>query len=264
MRIQDMFDLSGKVAIITGGGRGIGYFISKGMAESGASVVIASRKLQNCEKVASEIRYGMGVKTMALKCDLRSEEEISNLVEVVVKNFKRIDILVNNSGSGWLASTLEYPIDKWDRVMNINVRGPWILTQKVARVMKDTGGGKIIFVSSIMGMRGASEKTQPAIAYNASKGALNAMTMDLAVKWAPYGIYVNAVAPGSFKTEMTSYYDLEEYNKVRDIVLSSTPLGRQGGEDDIKGVAVFLASDASNFITGQIITVDGGSTVLAH
>lgn len=259
MRIQEMFSLSEKVAIVTGGGRGIGEFISWGMAEAGASVVIASRKLENCQKVANEI-HEIGAKALALKCDLRNEEDICNLVDATIKEFKRIDIIVNNSGWGWLAPTFEYPIDKWDRVMNINVRGPWILTQRVASVMKDRGGGKIIFISSIMGMRGASEKIQPAVAYNASKGALMAMTMDLAVKWAPYNIYVNAIAPGSFKTEMTSYYDMEEYSEARDMILSSVPLGRQGGEDDIKGVAVFLASDASNFITGQIIPVDGGCT----
>lgn len=259
MKIKEMFGLSGKVAIVTGGGRGIGEFISRGMAEAGASVVIASRKLENCQKVVGEI-HKLGAKAMALKCDLQNEEDIGNLVDATIKEFKRIDILVNNSGWGWLAPTFEYPIDKWDRVMNINVRGPWILTQRVANLMKDRGGGKIIFISSIMGMRGASEKTQPAVAYNASKGALIAMTMDLAVKWAPYNIYVNAIAPGSFKTEMTSYYDMEEYGEVRDMILSAIPLGRQGEEDDIKGTAVFLASEASNFITGQIITVDGGST----
>ena len=263
MKIQELFSLNGKVAIVTGGGRGIGYFISKAMAESGANVVVASRKMENCQKVADEIQ-GLGVKALALKCDLRNEEEISSLVDATMKEFKKIDILVNNSGWGWLAPTFEYPIDKWDRVMSTNVRGPWILTQKVANLMKDSGGGKIIFISSVMGMRGASEKTQPAIAYNTSKGALIAMTMDLAVKWAPYNIYVNAIAPGSFRTEMTSYYDMEEYRETRNIILSLTPLGRQGGEDDIKGVAVFLASDASNFITGQTITVDGGSTALLH
>jgi gluconate 5-dehydrogenase len=153
------------VAIVSGGGRGLGRFIAEGLAEAGASVVIASRKLANCEKAAGEIAK-LGVKTLAVKCDTASAEDIDNLVNAAMKEFGAIDILVNNAGITWGAPTLDFPLDKWDKIFAVNVRGVWILTQKVANIMKDKGGGKVINISSIFGSRGSIEEGHPAVAYN--------------------------------------------------------------------------------------------------
>ena len=257
MNIGEIFSLKGKVAIVTGGGRGIGKFIATGFAEAGADVVIASRKVQNCEKVARELAK-LGVKTLALKCDTASEEDIANLVEATMKEFDRIDILVNNAGITWGAPTLEFPLDRWDKIFEVNVRGVWILTQKVANIMKDKGGGKIINISSIFGSRGSLEEGHPAVAYNSSKAAVEVLTKNLAVKLARYNIYVNCIAPGFFRTDMMEYVFKPDMKPILDLTLAQIPLFKYGGEEHIKGIAVLLASRASDFMTGAIIPVDGG------
>ncbi|PKL18845.1 MAG: gluconate 5-dehydrogenase, partial [Spirochaetae bacterium HGW-Spirochaetae-5] len=142
MKVKDMFDLSGKVAIITGGGRGIGEFMAEGLAEAGADIVLASRKVETCEATGKRLAEANGVKYLAVKCDLGKEEDIQNLVDSAMKKFGRVDILINNSGVTWGAPTLEFPIEGWDKIFNVNVRGVWILTQKIANIMKDSGGGK--------------------------------------------------------------------------------------------------------------------------
>ncbi|OQW95167.1 MAG: gluconate 5-dehydrogenase, partial [Beggiatoa sp. IS2] len=251
------FSLKDKVAIVTGGGRGIGKFIATGLAEAGAHLVIGSRKAAKLETTAEKLRE-LGVKVLLIPCDMEKEADINQLVELTLKEFGRIDILVNNAGVTWGAPTFDYPLDKWDRIMNVNVRGLWILTQKVGNVMKKQGGGKIIMIASIMGLRGADEQSQPAVAYNAAKGAVINLTRDLALKWAPHGIYVNAIAPGFFATDMMKF--LEENPTLKQSMLTKVPLNRIGMEDDIKGVATFLAANASDYVTGEIIVVDGGYT----
>jgi NAD(P)-dependent dehydrogenase (short-subunit alcohol dehydrogenase family) len=257
MNVQEMFDLKGKVAIITGGGRGIGKFIATGLAEAGANVVIASRKVANCEKVAQELAK-LGVKTLALKCDTGSEEDIANLVEATMKEFGRIDILVNNAGITWGAPTLEFPLDRWDKIFEVNVRGVWILSQKVANIMKEKGGGKIINISSIFGSRGSIEEGHPAIAYNSSKAAIEVLTKNLAVKLARYNIYINCIAPGFFRTDMMEYIFKPDMKPILDLTVAQIPLLKYGEEEHVKGLAVFLASKASDFMTGSIIPLDGG------
>lgn len=257
MNVKEMFDLTGKVAVVTGGARGIGRFIATGLAEAGADIVVASRKVANCEKVAGELA-GLGVKTLAVKCDMASEDDIGNLVDATMKEFGTIDILVNNAGITWGAPTLEFPLDRWDKIFAVNVRGVWILSQKTANIMKDRGGGKIINISSIFGSRGSIEEGHPAVAYNSSKAAIEVLTKNLAVKLARYKIYVNAIAPGFFRTDMMEYIFKPEMKSILDIMLGQIPLGTYGEEDDVKGVAVFLASQASNFMTGAIIPLDGG------
>jgi NAD(P)-dependent dehydrogenase (short-subunit alcohol dehydrogenase family) len=257
MNISEMFSLKGKVAVITGGGRGIGKFIAHGLAEAGADVVIASRKVQKCEEVAKELA-NLGVKTLAVKCDMASDEDIAGLVEAAMKEFGRIDILVNNAGITWGAPTLEFPLDKWDKIFQVNVRGVWILTQKVANIMKDAGGGKVINISSVFGSRGSIEEGHPAVPYNSSKAAIEILTKNLAVKLARYNIYINCIAPGFFRTDMMEYVFKPEMKPILDLTLAQIPLVKYGEEDHIKGLAVFLASKASDFITGAIIPVDGG------
>jgi len=258
MKLHDLFKLNGKVALVTGGGRGIGKFIATGLAEAGADLVLTSRKMKNLDPAAHEITEETGVSVLSIACDVAREEDIDRMLAMAMKKYGRIDILVNNAGATWGAPTLDFPLDKWDQLFNVNVRGVWILTQKVARIMKGQGGGNIINVSSFLGFRGSEESTHPAVAYNATKAAINVLTMNLAVKLAPYNIRVNAIAPGFFRTDIMAYLDKPEFETARSEIIHSIPLRRFGEMDDMKGLAVFLASDASAYMTGHILTNDGG------
>jgi gluconate 5-dehydrogenase len=258
MHVNGLFDLSGKTALVTGGGRGIGRHLAIGLAEAGADVVVASRNLANCEETAAAIS-DLGRRGLAIECDLADPEAVAALADRAEREFGRVDVLVNNAGVIWGAPTLDYPIDGWDKVFDVNVRGLWLLTQRVARGMKQRGGGSIVHISSISAMRGADEAAEPAIAYSASKGAVHALTRDLAVKLAPHGIRVNAIAPGPFDTAMLDHVRHDD-DALR-AFLEQVPMRRYGGEDDIKGAIVFFASEASRFVTGQILAVDGGMIV---
>jgi gluconate 5-dehydrogenase len=257
MRVQELFNLQGKVALVTGGGRGIGKFIATGLAEAGADLAIASRKVQNCEKVAGELKR-LGVRVSAFSCDVTKVEDLENLVKATMDTFGRIDVLVNNSGMTWGAPTLEYPLDKFEKIMATNVRSVFLLSQKVAKIMIAQKGGKIINVASTSSFRGADEDIHPALAYNAAKGAVATLTKDLAIKLAKYNIHVNAIAPGYFGTDMLTWLEDEKNKAAREKIYGLIPLHRVGREDDVKGLAVLLASAASNFMTGEIILVDGG------
>ena len=257
MDVKALFDLKGKVSIVTGGARGIGRFIATGLAEAGSDVVIASRKLENCRKAADALK-ALGVRTLAVKCDTGVPAEIDALIEATLKEFGTIDVVVNNAGITWGAPTLEFPQDKWEKIFDVNVKGVWLLSQKAARVMKEKGGGAIINISSIYGSRGSLEIAHPAVAYNPSKAAVEVLTKNLAIKLAPYKIRVNCIAPGFFKTDMMSYIFKPEMKDALDMTLSYIPLETYGEEDQIKGLAVFLASKASGYVTGGVFPVDGG------
>jgi NAD(P)-dependent dehydrogenase (short-subunit alcohol dehydrogenase family) len=256
MRVQALFDLSGRCALVTGGGRGIGRHIAMGLAEAGARVYLASRKLPGCEAVATEIAARGGT-ARALEADVSKPEDVERLVERVLSDTDRLHVLVNNAAVAWAAPTLDYPLAGWDRVFDLNVRGLFHLSQLVARHMRDAGGGSIVHVSSISAWKAAPDEEQPVVAYNASKGAVIALTRDMAVKLAPFHIRVNAIAPGPFDTDMLSHLR-DDPPRLR-AYLATIPLGRVGGEDDIKGAALFLASDASRFVTGHTLVVDGGA-----
>lgn len=258
MKVKDLFNLSGKVAVITGGGRGLGEFIAEGLAEAGADIVLASRKIEACEETGRRLAAENGVRYLAVKCDLAVDSEIDDLAGMAVENFGRVDILVNNSGVTWGAPTLDYPIEKWDAIFNVNVRGVWLLTQKVARIMKLNGGGKIINVSSIFGSRGSLESAHPAVPYNSSKAAIEVLTKNLAVKLAEHKINVNCIAPGFFHTDMMEYVFKPGMENMLDGMLHEIPLRKAGAAEDIKGLAVYLASGASDFMTGAVIPLDGG------
>jgi gluconate 5-dehydrogenase len=255
MALAALFDLSGRTALVTGGSRGIGRFLADGLAEAGAHVLVCSRKSEACETAAAEIRRAGGQAT-ALPADVADPESIEALVLDAIAVTGRVDILVNNAARAWSAPSMEYPLDGWDRVFDLNVRGAFWLSRLLAPQMKEHGGGSIINVSSLSAQLGASDDEQPIAAYPASKGALEAMTRDLAVKWAPHGIRVNAIQPGPFDTDMLAHI------KADPAVLAhhnaQVPLGRPGSPADMKGVGVFLASDASAFVTGSILRVDGG------
>jgi len=258
MKLNDMFNLKGKVALVTGGGRGIGKFIATGLAEAGADLVLTSRKMKNLEETAAELEKNCGVRIVPIACDVAKEDQITAMVAGALTKMKRIDILVNNAGATWGAPTLEFPLDRWDQLFNTNVRGVWILTQQVARAMKEQGRGAIINISSIMAFRGSEESMHPAVPYNSTKAAINLLTMNLAVKLAPYRIRVNAIAPGFFRTDMMAYIEKPGFEAAYEQMIGMIPLKREGDMDDMKGVAVFLASDAAAYMTGQVIAVDGG------
>ena len=255
MSVRELLSLTDKVAVVTGGGRGIGKFIAKGLAEAGANIVLASRKFENCVAAAKEVE-ALGVRSLPVQCDLEKVEDIGRLIEAAMKFFGRIDILVNNAGLTWGAPTLQYPLDKWEKVINVNLRAVFLLCKEVANIMVKQGRGKIINITSVLSFRGATEEMNSALPYNASKGAINALTLDLAVKLAKYHINVNGIAPGYFDTDLINY--AKQDKNFTQKFLSRIPMARLGGEDDIKGAAVFLASDASNYITGHILCVDGG------
>jgi len=258
MHVKQLFDLTGKAALVTGGGRGIGRHLAIGLAEAGADVAVASRKLANCDEAARAIE-DLGRRGVALEADVGRPDDVAALADRAIEAFGRLDVLVNNAGVIWGAPTLEFPVEAWDKVFDVNVRGLWLLSQRVARHMKEAGGGCIIHVSSISGFRGADEEAEPAIAYNASKGAVHTLTKDMAVKLAPHGIRVNAIAPGAFDTAMMDHvrHDEAELGEF----LKRVPMRRPGDEDDIKGAAVFLASEAARYVTGHILVVDGGMLV---
>jgi gluconate 5-dehydrogenase len=257
VHVRELFDLGGKCALVTGGGRGLGRHLALGLAEAGADVFVVSRNLGNCEAVAREIEK-LGRRGVALQADLSKPEAIERLLDQVLGDVPRLDVLVNNAARIWGAPTLEYPLEGWDRVFDLNVRGLWLLSQRVARHMKEQGGGSIIHISSYSGFRGATEEGMPAIAYNASKGAVLTLTKDMAVKLARHGIRVNGIAPGAFDTDMMEHLRADPQRLKR--FLATVPLRRSGGEDDIKGVVVFLASDAAAYVTGHTLVVDGGTT----
>ncbi len=254
MHVQKLFDLTGKVAIVTGGGRGLGQQIAEGFAEAGANVVVCSRKLEACEEVAEGLRK-LGVESFALKCDVSNPEDVKNVVEQTVERFGRIDILVNNSGASWGAPVEEMPLEAWQKVMNVNVTGTFLMSQAVGKVMIEQKAGKIINIASVAGLQGSNPKYMNAIGYNSSKGAVITFTKDLAVKWGPHGIYVNAIAPGFFPTKMSKGL----LDQGGEAILEGTPLRKFGTDTDLKGVALFLAAPASDFVTGDIVVVDGGA-----
>jgi gluconate 5-dehydrogenase len=256
VRVQELFDLTGKVAIVTGGGSGLGRQMATALAEAGADLVLCARKVDRCEETAAEVDR-IGRRALALACDVRDPEQVENVVRTAVAELGRVDILVNNAGTSWGASPEDVPREGWQKVIDVNLTGLFFFAQRAGRVMIDQGdGGKIVNVASVAAFRGAPEAAMNAIPYNASKGGVVALTIDLAVKWAPHRINVNAIAPGWFPTEMSG----STIEAGKDAFLRRIPLGRFGGDDDLKGTIVFLASAASSYVTGQTILVDGGQS----
>ncbi|WP_243113718.1 SDR family oxidoreductase [Desulfofundulus salinus] len=253
MKVQELFNLEGKVAVVTGGSSGLGEQASVALAEAGASVGVVARKVERCESTAERLR-SVGVKAIAVKCDVSKPADIDAMVESVLKEFGRIDILVNSAGVTWGAPAEDYPLERWQQILNVNVTGTFLCCQKVSRVMIGQRYGKIINLASIASFRGAEPEVMDAVGYQTSKGAVAIMTRDLAAKWARYGINVNAIAPGWFRTHMTrSFLEIKG-----EMVLKHIPLRRFGGEEDLKGAVVFLASEASRYVTGHVLCVDGG------
>ncbi|TDL80400.1 SDR family oxidoreductase [Peribacillus frigoritolerans] len=257
MTINELFSLKNKTAIVTGGGKGLGARMAMTLAEAGANVVVCSRDLKACEEVSEQLQ-AKGVKSLALQCDVSKQEDIERVVAGTLSQFGSIDILVNNSGTSWLAPALDHPADKWDKVMNVNVRGLFLFSQAAAKVMISQGGGKIINIASVTGMGGTQPELMDTIAYSTSKGAVLTFTKDLAVKLARHNIQVNAIAPGFFPTKMSRSV-LEKENAM---ILKGVPARRFGNEQDLDGAILFLSGKASDYVIGQVLVVDGGITAL--
>lgn len=246
------FDLSGKVAIVTGGGRGIGRAIALALASSGASVVISSRTQKEIEAVAEEIKKAGG-KSLPVVADLTVSDQLENLVNATMKEFGKIDLLVNNAARSFLRSLLDLREDGWDKVFNTNVKAVWLLSRAVARKMMEQKSGKIINITTV----GAEKAELGMAAYGCSKAALKMLTRCMAREWAQYGIQVNAVGPGLTRTDFSK--PIWSNPEVAKHVSAAIPMGRLAEPEEIVGSVLFLASDAARFITGHSLYVDGGT-----
>jgi NAD(P)-dependent dehydrogenase (short-subunit alcohol dehydrogenase family) len=255
VKTGELFDLTGKVAIVTGGGSGIGRQMAEGLAEMGADLVLCARHLDRCEAAAAELRE-LGVRALGLQADVRNQAEIEAVVERTRRELGRIDVLVNNSGTVWGAWPEDTPLEGWQKVVDVNLTGTFLFSQAAGRVMIEQRGGKIVNIASVAGLMGAPPEIMNTIAYNATKGGVLSFTRDLACKWARHGITVNAIAPGWFPSDLSNTVLDEHADELRDAI----PLRRFGGPDDLKGAVVFLASAASDYVTGQTIVVDGGQS----
>ncbi len=256
MGALDLFDLRGTVALVTGGSRGLGYAMATGLAEAGAAVVIAARRPEWLAP-AVDVMRSQGFVCLGVTCDVTRSDDIESCVARAIAEFGKIDILINDAGISWAAPAEDMPMDKWRAVLDVNATGTFAMSQAVGRHMISRRRGRIINVSSTAGLRASRPEVLSAVGYHASKGAVIAMTMDLASHWAPYGITVNAIAPGYFPTRLSEGV----IARGQEAILHGVPLARFGHTDDIKGVAVFLASAASSYMTGQVLVVDGGATI---
>ena len=255
--IQQLFDLRGRVALVTGGSRGLGLQIAEALGEAGAKVMLTSRKAADLEQAVADLSQ-RGIDARWIAADAADPEQVHRVCTETVERLGPVDILVNNAGATWGAPAEDYPLDAWDKVMNLNVRSIFLASQAVARAsMIPRNSGRIINMASIAGLRGSSR--MKTIAYNTSKAAVMNFTRTLAGEWGPYGITVNALAPGMFPSKMTRG-TLESVGQ--DALAARAPLRRIGDDDDLKGAALLFASAAGKFITGQILAVDGGVSAI--
>jgi len=255
--ISQLFDLTGKTALITGGSRGLGLQMAQALGEAGARIMLSARKADELEVAMAQLQDA-GIDARWVAADCAVEADIDHLVQETLQRMGNIDILVNNAGATWGAPAQDYPLAAWDKVMNLNVRGYFLLSQRVARLSMIARGGRVINVASIAGL-GGNPADMATIAYNTSKGAVINFTRALACEWGQYGINVNAICPGFFPSKMTAG-TLAALGAEK--LAGAAPLRRLGDDEDLKGITVLLASAAGKHITGQVLAVDGGVSAL--
>jgi gluconate 5-dehydrogenase len=255
MKSLELFNLTGRSALVSGGGRGIGKTIALALAEAGADIAVGSRDEQACAGTAKDIAVATGRATLSGKLDVTEKGSVEEFVKLMKEKLGSVDILVNNSGATWGAPFEEMPLERWERVIKVNLTGTFLMCQMVIPIMKNQKWGRIVNVASVAGLLGAPPFMH-ASGYSASKGGIIALTKELAVKLAEHGITVNAIAPSFFPTKMSRPLT----DRFGDVIRQDNPMRRMGEDDDLKGVAVFLSSEASRYITGQVVPVDGGQT----
>jgi len=255
MSVKQLLDLSGKVALVTGGSRGLGLQIAEALGEMGAQLAISARKKDELDQAVSHL----GNQATAFVCDIGKREAIAPLADQVLKKFGKVDILVNNAGATWGAPAETHPLEAWDKLVSVNLSGVFALTQRIAaRSMIPAKWGRIINVASIAGLMGQDPRFAATAAYTATKHGVIGLTRQLAAEWGVHGITVNAICPGFFPSKMTR----ATLETTGALIREWTPTRRLGGEEDLKGLAVLLASEASRHITGQAIAVDGGASIV--
>lgn len=251
---MEMFDLKGKVAMITGSSKGLGEAAAVGLAKAGADVAICGRNTADIDRAVDRLK-SMGCNAAGFVVEVTRGETVREGVAAITKHFGHIDILVNNAGTNYRVPVIEYPEEEWDRVINTNLKGYYLVAQAVAPQMIERGYGKVINMSSILGRVALPNQ----LAYASAKGGVEQMTMIMALEWAKLGVQVNAIAPTYFETEMV--LQIKEDKERFDFIKQRTPMGRWGKLEEIEGIVIFLASSASDFITGQSIAIDGGWTI---
>jgi len=257
MKVSQLFDLTGKVALVTGGNGGLGLAMALGLAGAGASVMVAARNADKTAQAVAQLE-GLGVKARGLSVDLGQEPDISRMVDQTIETFGRVDILVNNAGMVVRKDPQELSTVEWDRVLDVNLRAAFLASKAVYPHMKGQGGGKIINIGSMFSIFGGGGSGAP---YSASKGGIVQLSKSLAVAWAKDNIQSNAILPGWFMTELTGDIPVNQPERY-DLISRRIPTGRWGEPEELQGTVVFLASPASDYVTGAVITVDGGYSVM--
>jgi NAD(P)-dependent dehydrogenase (short-subunit alcohol dehydrogenase family) len=258
MSVSKLFDLSGRKAIVTGGSRGLGLSIAEALGEMGAEVLIAARKQAELDQAVAHLQ-GMGIAASALACDMTQIDSVRQLAAQAIERLGHCDILVNNAGTAWVAPAEDHPIEAWQKLVNLNLTGVFVLTQEIGRrSMIPRRYGRILNIASTAGLRGNPPNSNKGIAYNTTKGGLVNFTRALAGEWGEFGIAVNALAPGFFPSRLTEVA-LEQFGQS---IIDATPLHRLGSAEDMKGAALLLCSEAGRHISGQILAIDGGLTAV--
>ncbi len=258
MNVKQLLDLHGRTALVTGGSRGLGLQIAEALGEAGAKLALTARKKDELDGAVAHLAK-LGIEAHAFACDIGKRESIAPVAEAILARFGTVNILVNNAGATWGAPAEDHPLEAWDKLVNLNLSGAFILTQIIGKKsMIPARWGRIVNVASIAGLMASDPRIVKTVAYNATKHGVVGMTRQLAAEWGQYGITANAICPGFFPSRMTRG-TLDTLGKL---VMEATPTGRLGNEDDLKGLALLLASEAARHITGQAIAVDGGASII--
>jgi gluconate 5-dehydrogenase len=258
MSVKQLLDLDGRTAVVTGGSRGLGLQIAEALGEMGAKLALTARKRDELDEAVAHLKK-QGVEARPYVCDLGKRELVAPLVDRVLADFGKVDILVNNAGATWGAPAEDHPLEAWDKLVNLNLTGTFLISQRVAKKsMIPAKWGRIVNIASVAGLMASDPAVVRTVAYNATKHGVVGLTRQCAAEWGEHGITVNAICPGFFPSKMTR----ATLDSTGEMVRKMTPTRRLGGPEDLKGLAVLLASEASRHITGQAIAVDGGAILI--